>query len=266
LPDGEYPTLYALLTHTAGYGHLTPAEITVPSLLKHGYARKNLYENCTSDTVIRCLSRRKDGKIHGYSYSDFPYALLAIAAENITGKCFSELFEDFIKNELGMSATFITPPKHMHLPPSMKGHRAIAPWIWKRENPYIAGGGLYCSIDDILKYISIQIESDKPYITSAHKLCESSVSPNRNIATCIGWHTYKKSNQLWHVGGVGTFRSSVIFNRKRKIGVAVLGNSKGIASANVHYLAKMLYSEMKIRKIDFKKFTKGAEYDTPRNK
>ena len=31
--------------------------------------------------------------------------------------------------------------------------------------------------------------------------------------------------------------------------VAVLGNAKGVASANVHYLAKMLYSEMKINKI-----------------
>ena len=38
---------------------------------------------------------------------------------------------------------------------------------------------------------------------------------------------------------------------KRKIGVVVLGNSKGVASANVHYLAKMLYSEMKINKIKF---------------
>ena len=31
------------------------------------------------------------------------------------------------------------------------------------------------------------------------------------------------------------------------------GNTKGVASANVHYLAKMLYSEMKINKIDFQK-------------
>lgn len=44
---------------------------------------------------------------------------------------------------------------------------------------------------------------------------------------CIGWHTYKRSNQLWHVGGVGTFRSSIIFNKKCRLGVVVLGSSKG---------------------------------------
>ena len=61
------------------------------------------------------------------------------------------------------------------------------------------------------------------------------------------------------MGGVGTFRSSVIFNKKRKLGVVVLGNSKGVASANVHYLAKMLYSEMKINKINFKAISEDTD-------
>lgn len=78
------------------------------------------------------------------------------------------------------------------------------------------------------------------------------MSKKSNIMMCFGWHTYKKSNQLWHVGGVGTFRSSIIFNRVKKYGVVVLGNAKGIVGANVHYLAKMLYSEIKIKKIKLK--------------
>ena len=40
LEKGSYPNLYDLLTHTAGYGHLTPLEITLPSLVCHGYAKK----------------------------------------------------------------------------------------------------------------------------------------------------------------------------------------------------------------------------------
>lgn len=101
----------------------------------------------------------------------------------------------------------------------------------------------------MLNYIAVQVESGEPYIRGAHRLCRESVSERSDVVTCIGWHSYKKSNQLWHVGGVGTFRSSIIINRPRKIGVVVLGNSKGKASANVHYLAKMLYSELKIKKI-----------------
>ena len=62
--------------------------------------------------------------------------------------------------------------------------------------------------------------------------------------------TDKRSNQLWHVGGVGTFRTSIIVNKKLRLGVVVLGNAKGRASANAHYIAKMLYSELKSKRIN----------------
>ncbi len=56
LKKGKYPTLYQLLTHTAGYHHLTPIELTLPSLITHGYARKNPYENCTTKAVKKVLN------------------------------------------------------------------------------------------------------------------------------------------------------------------------------------------------------------------
>lgn len=258
LPSGSYPTVYELLTHTAGYGHLTPWEITVPALLRHGYARRNIYEGCTVKTVIRALARRKRKGKSVYSYSDFPYAVLAAVAESVTGKHFSELLEDFVHGELGMKNTFISVPDEIREPLAAYGRRTIGFWRWDRDNPYIAGGGLVSTVNDMLTYITHQIESDKEYVTAAHELCECTLSPKRNLACCIGWHTYKRSDQLWHVGGVGTFRSSVIVNRKRRIGVIVLGNSKGTSSANVHYLAKMLYSEMKMKKIDFAKARSGT--------
>ena len=105
------------------------------------------------------------------------------------------------------------------------------------------------NIGDILHYIALQIESDAPFIASAHTLCPESARRKDNHLMCIGWHTYKRSNQLWHVGGVGTFRTSVILNRHRRLGVAVLGNAKGKTSANAHYIAKMLYSELKTKRI-----------------
>ena len=259
LPKGDYPTIYQLLTHTAGYKNLTPVEITVPALLRHGYARKNIYEGCTCERVITCLKKRRRKANVGYSYSDFGYAILAAVAENVTGKSFSGLISNFVKDKLGMTETVISLPKEERYPPAILGGRQIDFWRWEEGNPYIAGGGLVSNVADMLKYISLEIESDLAYIANAHKICKASLSENKNIATCIGWHTYKKSNQLWHVGGVGTFRSSVIFNKKRKLGVVVLGNSKGVASANVHYLAKMLYSEMKINKINFKAVLEDAD-------
>ncbi len=253
LKKGKYPTLYQLLTHTAGYHHLTPVEVTLPQLAIHGYARKNPYENCTEQTVIKSLERRRffNQRVR-YGYSDFSYAILAAVAQSVTKKPFSLLFEEFIQEELGLKNTTVDEDLKMRTPPATKGKKILPFWVWKRDNPYIAGGGMVSNIEDVLRYIALQIESDKPYITCAHTICEKSELKNDNHLMCIGWHTYKRSNQLWHVGGVGTFRSSIILNRKLKLGVAVLGNAKGKASANSHYIAKMLYSELKNKRIRLK--------------
>ena len=159
------------------------------------------------------------------------------------------LFEEFIQKDLNLTNTTVENGPLVRTPVAAKGKKILPFWVWKKENPYIASGGMISNIEDILKYIALQIESDKHYIVSAHKICKESTLINNNHLMCIGWHTYKRSNQLWHVGGVGTFRSSVILNKKLKLGVAVLGNAKGKKSANSHYIAKMLYSELKNKRI-----------------
>lgn len=250
LKNGKYPTIYQLLTHTAGYRHLTPAEVTVPQLLRHGYARKNPYETCTVKTVIKCLERRRFWKPKvRYGYSDFAPAILATTAEAVTKRPFSVLFAEFIQQELGLKNTILEAEPQSRAPLAAQGKKILPFWVWHRDNPYIAGGGMTSNIEDLLRYIALQIESDAPYITDAHIVCRESARNNDNHLMCIGWHTYKQSNQLWHVGGVGTFRTSVILNRHRRLGVAVLGNAKGKTSANAHYIAKMLYSELKNKRI-----------------
>jgi CubicO group peptidase (beta-lactamase class C family) len=260
LKKGKYPTLYQLLTHTAGYHHLTPIEVTLPSLVRHGYARKNPYENCTVKTVVHCLHRRRfiTPQVR-YGYSDFASAILAAVAETVTKTPFPMLLEDFIHHDLGLKETHIAVCSQQRNPPAVKGKKRLPFWVWKRNNPYIAGGGIVSSIGDVLKYLTLQMESDAPFIRAAHTVCEHSMIKNDNHMMCIGWHTYQRSNQLWHVGGVGTFRTSVIFNKQSGIAVAVLGNAKGTASANAHYIAKMLYSELKNNRIRLE--PKGADHD-----
>lgn len=252
LKKGKYPTTYQLLTHTAGYNNLTPIEITIPNLLRHGYSKKNIYENCNNDTIINSLNKRRNHKDNNsYGYSDFAYAILACICEKVSNTKFSLLIEDFVKNKLDMKDTDVFVNKDNRYPLSIKNNKILPYWKWNNNNPYIASGGLSSNIIDMLKYIKLQITSIDSYITNAHKVCENSFDKNSKIGMCIGWHTYKKSNQLWHVGGVGTFRSSIIINKHKKCGVIVFGNAKGIKSANVHYLAKMIYSEIKIKKIKY---------------
>ena len=248
LKAGIYPTLNELLSHSAGYHNLTPVEITIPNLFKYGYSKKNIYESITNNEVIKCLERRRKCKyIRKYGYSDFAYAILAVIAENVTGKMFSDLLYDFIYNDLGLKKTVIALDSN-RFPLAVNNKRLTTFWKWNLNNPYIASGGVISTIEDMLKYVALQIESKNIYVTKAHEISEDVITKN-NLKICKGWHTYKKSHQLWHVGGVGTFRSSVIVNKHTKTGVIVLGNTKGVSGANVHYLAKMVYSELKVKKI-----------------
>lgn len=247
LKRGQYPKIRQLLTHTAGYRHLTPVEITLPHLMTKGYSRKNVYRGIDSSRVLSALSRRNHAKSSNrYHYSDFSYAILALVAEKILCKPFSEIMNQWLLEECGLENTYAHPV--FDRVPIYGRFKKIKAWEWEKNNPYMAGGGIVSSLEDMMRFANQQILSEKNYILSSQSVYELSFSDKSDIGTCLGWHTYKKSDQLWHVGGVGLFRASVIINRKRGCAVVVLGNAKGGKSANVHYLAKLLYGDLKRNK------------------
>jgi len=254
LPKGVYPTIQMLLTHTAGYKHLTPVEITVPNLLKKSYSKANLYRKIDENAVIKALSRRNRTVIHNYSYSDFAYAVLAVVATRVTDKNITTLLQEVI-DDYKMKNTLIV-PNDKRIECHLRGH-VIPPWAWESNNPYLASGGISSTVSDMLLYAKGQIEKIYPFTEMAQQRSENPKNIGSSTDVCLGWHTYKRSNQCWHVGGVGTFRASIIFNAKSKSAVVVLGNAKGAKSANVHYLAKLLYSEIKRHHITVEAF--GAE-------
>lgn len=252
LPKGVYPTIEMLLTHTAGYKNLTPVEITVPSLLKNSYARANVYRGIQEKDILKALSKRNRARMRGYSYSDFAYAVLAVVASRITGKNIMTLLQEVIDDYHMKNTRVISNDNRVKC--NLRGH-IIPPWKWESNNPYLASGGICSTICDMLAYAKAQVEQHYSFTKLAQQRCNVSSNHSGSTDTCLGWHTYKRSNQCWHVGGVGTFRSSIIFNAKAKCAVVVMGNAKGAKSANVHYIAKLLYSEMKRHHITVKLFS-----------
>jgi CubicO group peptidase (beta-lactamase class C family) len=250
LKKGKYPTIRQLLTHTAGYGPLTPVEMTVPKLIARRYQKANPYRGVKTEDVLSCLERRNRCRgNYTYCYSDFPYAVLAAVSFSVTGKTIAEDLNCLIKEDFGFENTEIA--TEGRTANTFLKAKPIEPWHWEEDNPYIAGGGIVSDIVDMTAYGALQIESDVPFVGMTHILEESSFSKRGNIGTTLGWRTYKQSNQLWHVGAVGTFRCSMIVNCHSGMAVVVLGNAKGIRNANVHYLAKMLYSDLKNKRIKF---------------
>lgn len=251
LPKGVYPTIEMLLTHTAGYKNLTPVEITVPSLLKKSYARANVYRGIQEKDVLKALSKRNRTRLRGYFYSDFAYAVLATVASRITGKNIMTLLQEVI-DDYHMKNTHIISNDN-RVKSNLRGH-IIPPWKWENNNPYLASGGISSTICDMLAYAKAQVDQPYTFTKLAQQRINTSSRHGGSTDICLGWHTYRRSNQCWHVGGVGTFRSSIIFNAKAKCAVVIMGNAKGAKSANVHYLAKLLYSEMKRHHITVKEF------------
>lgn len=239
--NGSYPTIDELLTHRAGYGHFTPIEITMKSLLFHSYCKKNPYEKIKKYDVIKCFKRRKKRKKYYYSYSDFNFAVLAVILETIKKDSFINLMNNFLKNDLNLHNTYVPIKEKLNLY-CVKNNKLIFPWRWNGNNPYLAAGGIISNIDDMINYMKIQMNSKEEYINKCHEISDCLKKRKDEILIARGWHAYKSGNHLWHVGGISTHRSSIIISKSRKIGVVVLGNSGGKNKANVHYIAKMIYS------------------------
>ncbi len=247
LPKGEYPTVERLLTHRAGYTRITPVGITLPRLIRKSYKKANPYRLVEEKDVIKALEKRskKRRSAPRYAYSDFSYAVLGIIASRITGKNIPELLYEIMRG-YNMSDTCVLAKTERV--PCLIGRKVVAPWQWTEGNPYIASGGIVSTLSDMILYAKAQVEGTYSFTQKAQCRCEQSFN-KFGIGTCLGWHTYKRSNQCWHVGAAGAFRSCIIFNAKLKCAVVVLSNARGARNANAPHLAKVLYGEIKRRHV-----------------
>ena len=248
LQEGDYPTIYQCLTHTSGSYFSSFFRYTFLNLLL-GYSKKNLYQNITRENVIDTIKKmsRKKVKRGYYHYSDFNYAVLGILIEKIENRKFTDLLSDFIVNDLHLRNTFIFENKNSTK--SVYHNKYINNWIWKENNPFITAGGIISNVEDLIKLANLVISSDLKYMKMASMICEESKQEKMKIVTTLSFHSYQKSNMLWHVGGIGTHRAMIIINSKRKLASVVLCNSNGVRKGNACYICKMIYGNLKRNKI-----------------
>lgn len=234
----NYPSIYELLTHTSGYKFLTPFNYKITKWIK--YFKKNLYENITNDDVLKALIKRKKKKKYNYSYSDFNYAILKLVLEKIAGKSYNELMNEFIKEDLKLNRTFLLNEYRPNTNPVFNNF-IVGRWKWNCDNPYLSAGGICSNVCDMVEYMNIELNSKEYFITQCHIVNENTSIRKDKLLICPGWHAYKSGNHLWHVGGVGCYKSSVIISKNKNIAIVGLGNYKGHKSARVNNIVKMIY-------------------------
>jgi CubicO group peptidase (beta-lactamase class C family) len=168
------------------------------------------------------------GRIH---YSNLGVGALGLALAHAAGKPYADLVEERICRPLGLADTRV----HGHLSVvqlsrMVAGHRGRgrpAP-AWPLVG-IAAAGALRSTADDMLRFLSAQLEPNDTELADAIRLTHvHREDPKLTIG--LGWMRIDRPHLLWwHNGGTGGYRSFAGFRPERGDAVVVLSNqSRGV--------------------------------------
>ncbi|MBO2517864.1 MAG: serine hydrolase [Clostridiales bacterium] len=239
LPAGEYyPTIEELLTHTSGYkGYYFESP-----MIGNFFKGRNDFFGIAKDMVLNKIGRlemKKDR--YDYNYSNFGYAVLGLVLENVYDTDYTTLLNEFVQNELGLSATQIS---------DQSGDLGNY-WDWKPGDAYIAAGAITSDIEDMLHYAQIQLEDDS-YFSGCHDSLKSiNASTDQYKAMGIfmdeigmAWIIDNENGIVWHNGGTGDYNCYLGFKPESGEAVIILSNLSPDYRIPATVLGIKLLSEM----------------------
>lgn len=219
LPEGnEYPTIEELLTHTSGYKGFYMESPMVSNFFKG----RNDFYGVTGEMVLEKAGKLSmDKASYGFVYSNYGYAILGLVLEAVYETEYTNLLNDFVQNELGMSATQI----------SDKTGDLGNYWDWKENDAYLSAGAITSNISDMLVYAQMQLE-DNSYFSDCHNSLKT-IDASTEMYKMMGihmdeigmaWLIDSENNIVWHNGGTGNYNSYLGFNPETGTAVVVLSN------------------------------------------
>jgi D-alanyl-D-alanine-carboxypeptidase/D-alanyl-D-alanine-endopeptidase len=224
--DNRTITLLDLATHTSGLPRL-PQNL-LPLVAKHP---ENPYAQYTVEQMYEAISSGSLATTPGekFAYSNYGMGLLGHALARRAGMSYEELIRQRICAPLGMKETQIrlSDPQKLRF---AEAHDADGTRIQAWDIPTLAGcGALRSTVNDLVLFVSANLGLRPSRLSAA---IEASHQPRREIAKgtesiALGWHLRTKEGVCWHNGQTGGYHSFVGFQKQRKIGVVVLGNTAG---------------------------------------
>ncbi|HBK01714.1 MAG TPA: hypothetical protein DDY77_01605 [Clostridiales bacterium] len=219
LPGGKnYPTIAELLTHTSGYnGYYFEA----PMIFNFLVGRNDFYGVNKKSVLERAGKIKLDKKEHAFNYSNYGFAVLGLILENVYGKDYTLLLNDFVKNELRLENTKISDGKG-----DLENY-----WAWKAGDAYIPAGAITSNITDMLSYAELLLKDDSNVSECVKPLKRTDAATESYKAMGIGmdsigmaWIIDEKSGITWHNGGTGNFNSYLGFDKESGVAVVILSN------------------------------------------
>ncbi|HBC87235.1 MAG TPA: hypothetical protein DCZ94_09795 [Lentisphaeria bacterium] len=216
-------TLRLLATHFSGLPSILPNFVPRDPHAPYPYM---IYDK---DKLIECLNGYSLTRDPGtkFEYSNFGMRLLGIALAHHDGVPYEDMLRRRVLTPLGMTSTMValTPEAETRLAiGSQDGHPVPNCYLGE-----VAGsGGLRSNAKDMTKFLSAAMGLTKTTLYPAFQLAETpifDVMPDYcfGLAWCI--RKYASGHILSHDGGTGGYRSIVIFDKVKSVGVVVLTNS-----------------------------------------
>ncbi len=234
LKRNQYPTVLSLLTHTSGYYGFTPMFKTIKSLLCHGFNKKNIYKKIDRKWLINSIDKIRRHRKLKYRYSDYNYTIIALIIEHIKQKPYQTIIMEYLNHKIDMKDTY-----YGNIDNTRNDHLS---WLWEEDNPFLASGGLFSTVDDMMKFAHYQITHQdrlKPAFEKYFKL-----GKKKNIYTGFSWNSFYNGAFFWHIGGQGNYRSYLLIDVKKEISIVIL-STVDVNFQHVNRLGSCLYRNVK---------------------
>ena len=227
LPKGAAaPTLVQLATHTSGLA----AE---PEGAGYDTGPAALWERRTLAAIPHV--RFAGGPGTRYGYSNYGYALLALALTRAARQPYVEYVRAHITGPLGMVDTGFAPvdPARLAQGYAVAGGRAT-PVVDGDRGYKLPVGGLYTTLSDLAKFVAFQMGDGPEGVLKRTSLEDASrglITVDRAMGEAYGtgFELFNNGGTVLqgHSGGMPGWRAVEAFDRRSKLGFIVLRNATG---------------------------------------
>lgn len=231
LPEGHYPSLRQLATHSAGYGGAPFGLVQTLWVLARmnkpdGFFHCNPHHGRLDEAEIRQIlgkMRMKD-QDYKFSYSNFSFAVLGFILGSLTGKGYWDTMNDYVREEFGLEHTWLGTT-------DLKGYdkkdQPCDAWQWDKNDGAAPAGALISTADDLLTFAQKHMDGSLPYLSLC---CQPHGAGEKNFRSGLAWRLEKDTSIIWHGGSAGAYSGFLGFDPEKKIAVVTAVNC-GLADA-----------------------------------
>jgi CubicO group peptidase (beta-lactamase class C family) len=245
--NGGEITLVQLANHTSGLPSgpsnvgADPEHPVDPYFPYRHYSVKKLYEYLSNDMVL--VSTPGEKRL----YSNLGGGLLGHLLTLIAGKPYEELMMETICAPLGMDNTFVslTGERMKKMVRGRDPRGQILPFCDEACGALTGAGGVISSARDLAKYLMANMK-DTTYFLLAQRETKRF---DEHFSGGIGWGSYRLDGKEYvqAYGATAGYTSGVMFERRDRLGIAVLTNVSAFLTAEGNYteeLCRNLYASL----------------------